>query len=320
LLDRIHRIRFDNLSIDDKQVIVRKYILPEINRKMGLVDVIQISDEVIEYLITHYTFEPGVRKLKEILFDLFGEINLEILNCVDANGIQLPIAVSEADIGTRYLNKYDKVNEKKIHSRPEVGVINGLWASMYGKGGIIPIQTMFYLSNSFLDLKLTGMQGDVMKESMNVAKSLAWSLLSPAEQEALVSQFEKTKYQGLHIHCPEGAVSKDGPSAGTAITLAILSLLKKMPIRNDVAITGEITLQGNVTEIGGLQDKILGGIKSGIRTFLYPTSNETDFQKFHEKYKDKKILQGVQFISVSSIHETFPHVFVEGATTKTKTQ
>ena len=142
LLDRIHRIKFDNLSIDEKIVIVRKYILSDINRKMGLVDVVELSDEMIEHLIVHYTFEPGVRKLKEILFDLYGEINLEIMNCVDVSEYTLPIVVSVSDIGVKYLKKYDVITEKKIHSTSEVGVINGLWASTYGKGGIIPIQTM----------------------------------------------------------------------------------------------------------------------------------------------------------------------------------
>jgi ATP-dependent Lon protease len=275
------------------------------------VDTIEITDEMIEYLITHYTFEPGVRKLKEILFDLYGEVNINIMNCVDVNEMTFPVLIQQSDIGTTYLKKYDRINEKKIHTKPEVGVINGLWASQYGKGGIIPIQTMFFPSSTFLDLKLTGLQGDVMKESMNVAKSLAWELLSESDEERLAKQFEKTKRQGLHIHCPEGAVSKDGPSAGTAITLAILSLLLNKHIKHDVAITGEITLQGNVTEIGGLEDKIVGGIKAGIKTFLFPKSNEKDFKKFMEKYENKKLVEGIQFHSVSTIQETYPFVFVD---------
>jgi hypothetical protein len=311
LLDRIHRIKFDNLSIDEKIVIVRKYILPEINRKMGFIDAIELTDDLIEYLVTHYTFEPGVRKLKEILFDLYGEININIMNCIDVNEMTFPILIQQSDIGNTYLKKYDRINEKKIHSIAEVGVINGLWASQYGKGGIIPIQTMFFPSSTFLELKLTGLQGDVMKESMNVAKSLAWELLSESDEERLAKQFEKTKRQGLHIHCPEGAVSKDGPSAGTAITLAILSLFMNKPIKNDVAITGEITLQGNVTEIGGLEDKIVGGIKAGIKTFLFPKSNEKDYKKFMEKYGNKKLVEGIQFHCVSAIQETYPFVFVD---------
>jgi ATP-dependent Lon protease len=309
LLDRIHRIKFDNLSLDEKIVIVRKYILPEINRKMGFQDTVVLTDDIIEYLITAYTFESGVRKLKEVLFDLFGEINIELLKCHDVDEISIPIVLTEQDIETKYLKKYDAMNDKKIHDFDEVGVINGLWASMYGKGGVIPIQTMFFPSNNFLELKLTGMQGDVMKESMNVAKSLAWQLLEEHEQEALVKQFEKNKCQGLHVHCPDGAVSKDGPSAGTAITLAILSLFVNKPIRYDVAITGEITLQGNVTEIGGLEDKIIGGIKAGVKTFLYPSRNKKEFDKFWGKYHNKKVVEGIAFHAVENVHDTFPHIF-----------
>ena len=311
LLDRIHRIRFENLSLDEKIVIVRKYILPEINRKMGFVDSVFLSDEVIEYIIETYTLESGVRKLKEVIFDLFGEINISLLKgSSDESAIEIPFTLTINHLGSLYLSKYDKIREKNIHATPEIGVINGLWASVYGRGGIIPIQTMLFPSTTFLDLKLTGLQGDVMKESMNVAKTLAWSMLDAETKRQWLSKFEETKCQGLHIHCPEGAVSKDGPSAGTAITLAIYSLLSNRPIKNTVAITGEINLQGFVTEIGGLPDKILGGIKAGVRTFLFPKSNTPDFDKFYKKYGSKPSVKDVEFISVSTISETFAHVFV----------
>ena len=310
LLDRIHRIKFENLSSDEKIVIVRKYILPEINRKMGFSEnTIILTDEIVEYLIETYTLEPGVRKLKEVIFDLFGEINIELLK--NASEIQIPFTLTEEHMNTHYLSKYTKVKEKTIHNTPEIGVINGLWASVYGRGGIIPIQTMFYPSASFLDLRLTGLQGDVMKESMNVAKSLAWNLLDKQTQTNLMKTFESTKCQGLHIHCPDGAVSKDGPSAGTAITLAIYSLFTGKPIRNDVAITGEMNLQGHVTEIGGLEDKILGGIKAGVKTFLFPKSNTPDFEKCMKKYGETKKMQDIRFYPVSHISETFAHFFDE---------
>ena len=309
LLDRIHRIRFENLSLDEKIVIVRKYILPEINRKMGFVDSVFLSDEVIEYIIETYTLESGVRKLKEVIFDLFGEINISLLKGSSESVIEIPFTLSIDHLGSQYLSKYDKIREKPIHSTPEIGVINGLWASVYGRGGIIPIQTMLFPSTTFLDLKLTGLQGDVMKESMNVAKTLAWSMLDTETKSGWLKKFEETKCQGLHIHCPEGAVSKDGPSAGTAITLAIYSLLSTRPIKNTIAITGEINLQGFVTEIGGLADKILGGIKAGVRTFLFPKSNTLDFDKFYKKYGNKPSVKDVSFIPVSTIAETFAHVF-----------
>jgi ATP-dependent Lon protease len=310
LLDRIHRIRFDNLSLEEKLVVVRKYMIPEIERKMGLDNCIVLSDEVIEYIIETYTLESGVRKLKEIVFDLYGEINVRLLKCDDAMNVALPLCITVDELQHTYLSKYTKITEKKIHSVPEIGVINGLWANALGRGGIIPIQAMFFPTATFLDLKLTGMQGDVMKESMNVAKTLAWKLLSTAEQEAIVLSAEKTKCQGIHVHCPEGAVSKDGPSAGAAITLAIYSLLSKRPILNPVAMTGEINLQGQVTEIGGLEHKILGGRKAGIRKFLYPESNQRDFDKFWKKMGDKPYISDIEFIPVSRIEDTFAHFFI----------
>ena len=313
LLDRIHRIKFDNLSLDEKVVIVRKYILPEINRKMGFADAIELSDDVIEFLVCTYTFESGVRKLKEVLFDLFGEINIEFLNNPDGTGITIPYVLTEQEIREKYLKKYDKITDKIVHTSPEIGVINGLWASMYGKGGIIPIQTMLFPSTTFLDLKLTGSQGDVMKESMNVAKSVAWNLLSPEQQQQWIAEFEKTKTQGLHIHCPDGATSKDGPSAGVAITVCIYSLFTKRPIRPDIAMTGEITLRGNATEIGGLEDKILGGIKAGVKKFLYPVGNKPEFTKFWEKYGTKKIVDGIEFVEMATVQDTFAHVFADAA-------
>ena len=309
LLDRIHRIRFDNLSIDEKLVIVNNYILPEINKKMGFCDVVSITDKLIEYIILNYTIEPGVRKLKELLFDLYGEINIEILKIKNIEDFEMPIVLTEELLETKYLKKYHKIEEKKIHENPEIGIINGLWANVLGRGGIIPIQTMFFPSSTFLELRLTGLQGDVMKESMNVAKSLAWNITPLDRKKELLKYFEETKCQGLHIHCPEGAVSKDGPSAGTAITIAIYSLLNEKRIKNDIAITGEINLQGEVTAIGGLDIKIQGGIRAGVKTFLYPKSNHKDYKEFLEIYGEKEMVKGIEFKEVSNIKEVFEHVY-----------
>ena len=310
LLDRIHRIKFENLSLDEKMVIVRKYILPEINKKMGFENIVELSDEIIEHIIDSYTIEPGVRKLKELLFDLFGEINLNILKSSCSESFELPIVITKENLENKYLNKYNKINEKRIHDTPEVGIINGLWANALGRGGIIPIQTLFFPSSTFLDLRLTGLQGDVMKESMNVAKTLAWNLTNDAIKKEWLKQFEETKCQGLHIHCPEGSISKDGPSAGAAITVAIYSLLNKKHIRNEIAMTGEISLNGEITAIGGLDVKILGGIKSGITTFLYPKANNKEYNEWKKKYEKEKHID-IQFIEVSTIKEVFEYVFID---------
>jgi len=307
LLDRIHRIKFENLTVDDKMVIVRKYILPDINEKMGFDDTVLMSDEIIEHIINYYTCEPGVRKLKEIIFDLFGEINLELLHATEQTETEIPVVITVDNIENKYLTKYKKISEKKIDQQPRIGIINGLWANLLGMGGIIPVQTSFFPSSIFLDLKLTGLQGDVMKESMSVAKTIAWSLTDDTIKQELLKYFELTKCQGLHIHCPDGSISKDGPSAGAAITTAIYSLLNKKHIKNDIAITGEINLSGEITAIGGLDIKISNGIRAGVKTFLYPKENNREFIEWRNVYKKEH--PGITFIEISTIEEVFTHVF-----------
>jgi ATP-dependent Lon protease len=150
------------------------------------------------------------------------------------------------------------------------------------------------------------MQGDVMKESMNVALTLAWNLTNSEKRDQLIKQ---SSLNGIHIHCPDGATQKDGPSAGTAITTTIFSLLNDRKIKYNIAITGEITLDGKVTEIGGLDLKFLGGIKAGVTEFLYPKENQKDFNSFMEKYKDDELTNGIKFNAVETIEEVFGLVF-----------
>ena len=309
LLDRIHRVKFDNLTLQDKLEICHNYILPEMFEKIGFKNIIQFSDELLTFIIENYTQEAGVRKLKELLYEIISEINLEILNGEEE--YELPIVLTEEDIINKYFKEKYKRNPKKIHTKPMIGIINGLWANAMGMGGIIPIETNFFPSPTFLDLKLTGLQGDVMKESMNVSKTLAWKLTEQDEREKLMKEFEISKLQGIHIHCPEGAVPKDGPSAGTAITVTIYSLLNNKQIKNNIAITGEMNLQGRVTAIGGLELKILGGIKAGVTTFIFPKENVKQYDLFLEKYKDKNVVpEGISFIPVETIQEVLDMVFV----------
>ena len=307
LLDRIHRIKFDFLTLENKLTITQNYLLPEIYKKMGLNDVIAINNDIIKYIITEYTCEPGVRKLKELLFEIIGEVNLNILS--NNYEIELPITITEDDIKYKYLKDTHNIRIKEIHTKPTVGIITGLWANSVGQGGVLPIETALFPCNNFLDFKLTGMQGDVMKESMNVAKTLAWSLLTTKKMIALQKTMQETKYQGLHVHVPEGATPKDGPSAGVAITIALYSLFTKKKINNTVAITGEICLQGDITAIGGLDLKIIGGIHSGVTKFIYPSENNKEFNKFIEKYKDNSLLKNIEFYPVSNIREVFKIVF-----------
>ena len=307
LLDRIHRIKFDNLTLIDKIEITQKYLLPDIYDKMGIDNVIIFNEDIIEFIINKYTYEAGVRKLKQILFEIISEINLQILQKKIFN---LPVVLTKEDIKYIYLKDKMEIVHKKIPEKPQIGIMNGLWANSLGMGGIIPIECNYYPTQTFLDFKLTGLQGDVMKESMNVSKTLAWSLCSKQRQKTLLNQFEKTKLQGIHIHCPEGSVPKDGPSAGTAITVAIYSLFNNKKIKNKIAITGEINLQGNITAIGGLELKILGGIRDGVKEFFFPKSNEKDFKKFMDKNKNSDYIKNIKFKSVVDIKEILKYVFV----------
>ena len=308
LLDRIHRVKFNHLTLEDKIVVVNKHIIPEVTEKMGLVDNIKFTDDVIEFIIEQYTYEPGVRKLKELIFEIVGEINLQILQNID-NKFKIPYEVTKDEIINKFLKERHPIKHQKIHSDSIPGIINGLYANGMGKGGIISIETYFFISTNLLDLKLTGQQGDVMKESMNVAKTLAWNLTNDKVKIKLIETFEKTKNQGIHIHCPEGAVPKDGPSAGTAITTCIYSIFNNRKIKKDFAITGEINLQGKVTQIGGLDLKIIGGIAAGVKNFIYPEENKLDFDKFLEKYNNKPLIKDIQFFPVDNIHQVFDMIF-----------
>jgi endopeptidase La len=296
LLDRIHRITFDPLTLEDKLVITKKYLLPELYKKFNLEGHVEFSDEVVEFLIDSYTSESGVRKLKETLFEIISEINLDVLNGMT----DVPVILTPEIIRSKYLKDRNEVMAYKVHKVASVGLINGLWANSLGKGGVLPIESSWFHTGTKFDLKLTGMQGDVMKESMNVAKSLAWNKAGVSDE-----------CRGIHVHCPEGATPKDGPSAGVAITVVIYSLLTNKKIKNDVAITGEITLRGDITAIGGLELKILGGLKAGIKTFIFPAENEKDFIKIKERYETNVAFNSANYIPVKTIDEVLELVFVE---------
>ena len=159
-------------------------------------------------------------------------------------------------------------------------------------------------------LAIFGALGPTFCEEADVAKTLAWKLTSGAHKTKFLTSIKKTQMQGIHIHCPEGATPKDGPSAGTAITIAIYSMLNHRKIKNTIAITGEINLQGKVTAIGGLTLKILGGIRAGVKEFIFPKENDKAFNKFMEKYGEKDIVKNIIFHPVSNISQVLDLVFV----------
>lgn len=305
LLDRIHRIKFDTLTLDDKLIIVKDYLLPELYTKFRLNNVLIFQDNEIKYIIEHYTNESGVRKLKEVLFEIISSINLELLKGSFLH--ELPYIINIETI-EEILKIRHKIRHLTINENSEIGIINGLWANAFGNSGILHIECKLFHSSTFLDLKLTGMQGEVMKESMSVAKTLAISLLTNEELKLITKELEENKLQGIHIHVPEGATPKDGPSAGAAIALVLYSLLTKRKIKNNIAITGEICLQGKISAIGGLDLKIIGGIRAGVTTFFYPKTNAKDFENFCKKYN--KDLSNYLFIEVENIVDVMKDIII----------
>jgi ATP-dependent Lon protease len=303
LLDRVHRIKFNSLTLEDKLVISKTHILPDVYKKMGLEDTIVFADDVLKFIIDEYTSESGVRKLKEIMFEIVGEINLDILKNNDTD-YELPINISIADIKTKYFKDKREVIIRKVPEESLVGFANGMFATSHGNGGTLPIHAKFFPSEQFLELKLTGLQQDVMRESMHVSLTVAWNLTSEERKKQIRTLYdgENNKY-GINIHPGDGSVQKDGPSAGGIITIALYSLLNDIPIKARMAMTGEIQMSGDITAIGGLNYKILGSIKAGVREFIYPKENKKDFEEFYEKYKNDAVLKDIKFHEVSHVSE-----------------
>jgi ATP-dependent Lon protease len=307
LLDRVHRIKFESLSVEDKIIISNKHLLPELYNKIGLDGAIHFPDKVIKFIIEEYTLEPGVRKLKEKLFEIVGEINLNILNG-KLNDAKLPIEITIDDVKQKYFKEAREVKIQKIHAKSEVGVINALWANELLQGGVLPLQVSFIPSNKFLDLTLTGSLGDVMRESISVSLTNAWNLTSYEKQQEIMLKYNNPATNnvfGLHIHCPDISTKKDGPSATTAFTVIIYSLFNNIKIKNNFGITGETSFNYCLTEIGGLREKIIHSIPAGVTEFIYPVENQRDFNKIMDKYKDYDLIKGIKFHPVSTIHEVF---------------
>jgi ATP-dependent Lon protease len=289
LMDRIHRVSFSPLSIREKLVIAREYLIPELEEKFNWTLPL-ISDNILRMIIKDYTKEAGVRKFKEILFEIVSEMNLDSLQGLHK--------IEELNIEhvKKYLSERTPILTRMIEQHQKSGLVNGMWANSMGQGGMLTIEASWSPSKEPLELTLTGSQGEVMKESMNVARTVAWNLT-----QRNPSDFKS----GIHIHCPENATPKDGPSAGCAIALAILSLMNDRPVPCDIAFTGELSLNHRITAIGGLEQKIIGTIDSGVKRFIYPRENERDMEKIREKYTDLN----VDTIAVETFQELFQYVW-----------
>jgi len=301
LADRIHRVKFQKLNKYEKVHIVNNYILPELLETIGFNkgDII-FPKKVLEYIINTYTQEAGVRKLREKVFEILREINLRYLMDSDEKKINIPLEVDLKLIDDVFHSK-PKFSVKTITPIPRIGLVNGLYATVSGMGGLTIIESFKTPTDSKLSLELTGQQGDVMKESMKVAKTVAWNVLPSEIKKKIYEEMTQNGNFGIHLHCPEGATPKDGPSAGAAITLAIVSLLCGVKVLNTIAMTGEIDLNGSIHEIGGLESKIEGGKIAGAKKILYPCANEKDVELIKEK--GNIIDKSIEVIPIKNIWE-----------------
>lgn len=308
LRDRIVEINVKSISKKEKIHITKEFLLPEILDMLGYIkDDFIFTDEAIDYLIETYTHEAGVRKLKEKLFELFREINL---NKLLHNNIELPFTI-DTDYIKNHFSDSHKINVKKILDKPHVGVINGLYATSMGTGGITIIEVMKTPSNVNLSLELTGSQGDVMKESMRCAKTVAWNLIPDEIKKKINLELKDIGSFGLHIHCPDNATPKDGPSAGAAITTAIISRLCNIKVINTIAMTGEIDLNGKIHKIGGLESKLNGAKRAGVKKVYIPQDNEDDLNIILKKIDDESYFKDLEIVKVEKYIDFVNELFYD---------
>ena len=306
LRDRITIIETHPLNIQEKLTIIKDYMLPEICREVGFNrDEIIIKDELIRTLIDTYTNEAGVRKIKEKIVELIRDINL---NRFHNNEFHLPYEIKE-DYTKKLFENIPKIRFKKISKEPLIGMVNGLYATSSGLGGITQIEAIKFPSDKMMELNLTGKAGDVMKESVQYALKNAYRLLTQEEQDKIVEDAHNKKSFGIHIHCPDGATPKDGPSAGLAFTLAIYSLLSGKKVRNDVCLTGEINLNLDAMIIGGLESKLNGGKKAGCTLALIPRDNLEDLEIMRRKGISPED-DTFKVIPVDSIHDVLYNAII----------
>lgn len=297
LLDRIHRIKFEPLSLGDKVTISERFVLPELKKEHKLGKVPDIPVETIEHIATRYTSEAGMRRLSEHLRTCVGEINLQTLEGVSTPNMLTPDLVDEL------LSEVPKIQHPLLAREGTLGVVAGLWASSMGRGGMLPIEATWAFGSTLLDPKITGLPGDTMRESVTVAINLVWSALDYQERQQIEKDQDATGQKAIHVHFPDGATPKDGPSAGVATYIAVMSLLTKVPARTNWAVTGEVSLQGRVMEIGGIDMKITGGYESGCRNFVLPSRNRREVERFRKHYADWKALENIEIHLVDTAAE-----------------
>lgn len=292
LKDRLEIINLSSYTELEKISIAKEHLIGKQMEQNGLrASQFKISDDALIYLIRHYTREAGVRQLERLIGSLCRKAVLEIL----ANGKK------RVNISKKLINEwlgmtiYDYgLKEKK----DQVGVVTGLAYTEFG-GDVLAVEVNSFEGNG--KLVVTGQLGDVMKESTQIA--LDYIKANATKYEINPEFFTKND---IHIHVPEGAVPKDGPSAGVTLTTAIISCITKRKVHCDLAMTGEVTLRGNVLPIGGLKEKSLAAHRSGITTILFPKNNVKDLEEVPQTVKES-----IKFIPVENIDEVLNYALVK---------
>lgn len=308
LLDRMEIIKVGAYTLEDKVNISKNFLMKELITDIGITKPeITITDDSISRIVESFTFEAGVRDLKRCLEKIICKLNKDLIFKTEPFNKPVDKIIIDNNIIDKYLQKQE-ITIKKIHTHPEVGTVNGLYATDLGSGGIIPIlvyKRYMGLKNNFI-LELTGKQGDTMRESVKFAFNIATNLL----KQEYVDKFFNEHKTGLHIHTPDGATQKDGPSAGSAFTLAFISRILNKEIKNDIAMTGEIDRNGNISAIGGLEYKLAGAKRAGVKLVLIPNENKKDFETII-KTNDKLICSTFKVICVDHISEILDYALIE---------
>ena len=273
LLDRMEVIRLSGYTEDEKTNIAQRYLLPKQIKNNGVRDSeLEVEEAAIRDIVRYYTREAGVRSLEREL----SKICRKVVKSVQLGKVKGAVRVTAENLndylGVRKFSygRADKVNQ--------IGQVVGLAWTEVG-GDLLTIEAVLTPGKGVISR--TGSLGDVMKESVDAARTV---VRSRAQRLGIKDEvFDK---RDIHIHVPDGATPKDGPSAGVAMTTAIVSALTGIPVRCDVAMTGEITLRGEVTAIGGLKEKLLAALRGGIKTVLIPEENAKDLQEIPENVKN----------------------------------
>ncbi len=284
LRDRLEMIYLSGYTEDEKVSISKKHLMLKVLKDTGLKNIeFSISEDALYDLIRYYTKESGVRGLKRELESLGRKILLEILNN----------KIKKAIISVRNLKKYAgtrKFSFGEAEQDSEVGVVTGLAYTEVG-GELLAIEAVSLPGKG--NIKCTGKLGEVMQESVQAAHSF---VCSRCLQYGIIPSYYSKR--DIHVHVPEGAIPKDGPSAGIAMTVAIVSVLTGIAVNNFVAMTGEVTLSGRVLPIGGLKEKLLAALRGGIKTAIIPAKNEKDLDEIPNNVK-----RGIDIKFVSTVEE-----------------